>query len=102
MEIPNFLSKHILIFNKRILYHYFIYDFNPGSISLIISILFGIFSILIGGFFYSIGIINNVQTPIGIQTLFLALVFISTQFFLNFIYYDVTQRPLFRILRSIK
>ena len=100
-EIPNFLIKHILIFHKRILYSYFIYDFNPGSISLVISFLLGIVSILFGGFYYYRGMLNEVQTPTGIQTLFLAMVFISSQFLTNFIYYDVTQRPLFRKLRSL-
>ena len=100
-EIPNFLIKHILVFYKRILYNYFIYDFNPGSISLLISCLLGLGSILFGGFYYYRGILNQVQTPSGIQTLFLAMVFISSQFLTNFIYYDVTQRPLFRKLRSL-
>ena len=101
VEIPNFLIRHCLIFYKRILYHYFIYDFNPGTISLLISILFGLGSISLGGFYFFRGIFNQIQTPSGIQTLFLAMVFISTQFFTNFIYYDVTQRPLFRKLKSI-
>ncbi len=100
-EIPNFLVKHILILYKRILYNYFIYDFNPGSISLIISFMLGVGSISLGGFYYLRGMLNEVQTPSGIQTLFLAMVFISTQFLTNFIYYDVTQRPLFRKLRLI-
>ena len=100
-EIPNFLIKHILVFYKRILYNYFIYDFNPGSISLVISFLLGVGAILFGGFYYYRGMLNQVQTPSGIQTLFLAMVFISSQFLTNFIYYDVTQRPLFRKLRSI-
>ncbi len=100
-EIPNFLVRHILILHKRILYNYFIYDFNPGSISLLISSLLGVGSFFLGSFYYFRGMFNQVQTPSGIQTLFLAMVFISTQFFTNFIYYDVTQRPLFRKLRSI-
>lgn len=101
-EIPNFLIKHILVFYKRILYNYFIYDFNPGSISLLISFLLGSGSILFGGFYYYRGMLTQVQTPSGIQTLFLAMVFISSQFLTNFIYYDVTQRPLFRKLRSLE
>ena len=101
VEIPNFLIRHCLILYKRILYHYFIYDFNPGTVSLLISILFGLGSISLGGVYFFRGIFNQIQTPSGIQTLFLAMVFISTQFFTNFIYYDVTQRPLFRKLRSI-
>ena len=100
-EIPNFLIKHIIILYKRILYNYFIYDFNPGSISLLISFFLGLGSICFGGFYYYVGILNQVETPSGIQTLFLIMVFISIQCITNFMYYDVTQRPLFRKLRSI-
>jgi len=100
-EIPNFLFRHILIFLKRIIYHYFLYSFNPGSFSLILSLLFGFFSFLLGGFYFSKGLLTQIETPTGIQALFLALVFISTQLFLNFIYYDVSQKPLFRKLRTI-
>ena len=98
-EIPNFFFRHISILFKRIIYHYFIYDFNPGSISFLISVLFGLSAILLGGFYFLRGIWNQLETPAGIQTLFLALVLISSQFFLNFIYYDVAQKPLYRKLR---
>ena len=100
-EIFNFLCRHILIFFKRIMYHYFVYNFNPGSFSLILSLFFGLNALLLGGFYFTRGILNQIETPTGIQTLFLAFVFISTQLFLNFIYYDVSQKPLFRKLKTI-
>ena len=40
-EIPNFYFKHIRLIFKRILYSYFIFDFNPGSLFFLISIIFG-------------------------------------------------------------
>ncbi len=66
-----------------------------------ISSLLGTVAFLLGSFYFIYGTLNNIETPFGIQTLFLAMVFISTQFMTNFIYYDVTQRPLFRKLRSL-
>ncbi len=101
-ELPIFLLKHLKIFMKRIFYHYFILDFNPGSISLIISILFGVFALFLASSNYISTTIYGGQTPVGIQTLFLVLSIIATQFFINFIYYDASQRPLFRKLRTIK
>lgn len=100
-EIPNFLVRHIIIFFKRIFYHYFLYDFNPGSLSLIISFVFGLASISIAGFFSVLSLLKSTETPSGIQTLFLAFLLISSNFTINFIYYDASQRPLFRRLRSI-
>ncbi|MBO8240528.1 glycosyltransferase family 2 protein [Prochlorococcus marinus XMU1412] len=100
-EIPNFFFKHILIFIKRIFYHYFLYDFNPGSISFIISFLFGMAAIMLAGISYFYALLNTLETPSGIQTLFLAFLLISSNFGINFIYYDASQRPLFRKLRSI-
>ena len=101
-EIPNFFVRHLIIFFKRILYHYFIYDFNPGSISLIFSLIFGATGFLLALFYFSKGLITQIETPGGIQTLFLALFFISLQFFINFVHYDVSQKPLMRIIKNIK
>ena len=101
-ELPRFLIKHIKILFKRIFYHYFILDFNPGSLSLISSFIFAFIAILVASTSLISSIINGEPTPIGIQTLFLVLSIISTQFFINFIFYDVSQKPLFRKLRAIK
>ena len=90
-----------MIFFKRIFYHYFLYDFNPGSISFLISFIFGLAAILVSGLSYFYALANTLETPVGIQTLFLALLLISSNFGINFIYYDASQRPLFRKLRSM-
>ena len=100
-EIINFLIRHILIFAKRIYYHYFLYEFNPGSLSLLISFIFGILAFTLASYSYLYALINSLETPSGTQTLFLAFLLISSNFGINFIYYDASQRPLFRKLRSI-
>lgn len=102
LELFNFFFKHLFIFFKRIFYQYFLLDFNPGSISLVISLILGSMSIIIGFSRIVIGNINKVETPYGIQTLFLTFILISSQFFINFIYYDASQRVLFRKLRIIR
>ena len=100
-EIPNFSLKHINLIFKRILYSYFLFDFNPGSFFLLISLFFGFFSLSIASCYFIYSNINKIATPTGIQTLFLALFFISLQFFINFIHYDISQKPLIRMIKKI-
>ncbi|MDA9741378.1 glycosyltransferase family 2 protein [Prochlorococcus sp. AH-736-L15] len=95
-EIFRFFTKHLKNFTKRIIYQYFLLDFNVGSIDLIgflILITTSIFlylRLLIRGFYMSL-----YATP-GEANLISILVIISTQLFLGFIYFDSTQKPLFR------
>ena len=101
IEIPNFFFKHINLIFKRILYSYFLYDFNPGSFFLVISLLFGFISFSIASYHYIYSSLNNIATPTGIQTLFLSLFLISLQFLINFIHYDISQKPLIRMIKNI-
>jgi len=101
-QIFNFLIRHIIIFFKRILYQYFLLDFNPGSLSIIISFSLGLISISMGIFYFVKGTITNQQTEFGIQILFLLLTIISSQFFINFIYYDSSQKPILRKIKLLK
>lgn len=101
LELFNFSFKHFFIFLKRIFYQYFLLDFNPGSISILISLTLGTASLILGISRIIIGSINGMETPSGIQTLFLTFILISSQFFINFIYYDASQRILFRKLKKI-
>lgn len=102
VQLFNFSIRHILIFFKRILYQYFLLDFNPGSISIIIAFFLGLIAISIGVFSFIKGIITNQQTEFGIQILFLLCTIVSSQFFINFIYYDSSQKPMLRKLKFIK
>jgi len=99
-EIPNFLLKHCLLIPKRIFYSYFLMDFNPGTLFLLISCLFGFLSISLASYNFIYAQINELYTPAGIQTLFLALFIISLQFLMNFIHYDVSQKPLMRMIKN--
>ena len=101
-EFFRFSCKHINIFLKRLTYQYFLLDFNPGSLSLCLAILFGSVALSVGllsRLFYD----NlNVETPLGSQILFLATSLISNQLFISFLYYDASQKPLLRSFKYLK
>lgn len=101
-EIFNFFVRHLVVFTKRIAYQYFLLDFNPGSISIVICFLFGIVSLILGFFSLLNGHITNQETDFGIQILFLVLTIISSQFFINFVYYDSSQMPILRKFKLIR
>lgn len=99
-EIPNFLIKHLFLIFKRIIYSYFLLDFNPGTLFILVSLFFGTLSFSLASYNFIYSKINFLATPTGIQTLFLALFIISLQFLMNFIHYDVSQKPLMRMIKN--
>ena len=102
LEISNFFLRHLTLIPKRIFYQYFLLDFNPGSISILISFVMGLSAFTLGISSFVIGTISNEPTELGIQILFLVLAIISSQFFINFIYYDSSQKPMMRKYKLIK
>ena len=44
----------------------------------------------------------NIETPLGIKILFLTSAIISVQLLISFMYFDATQRPLKRQLKSLQ
>ena len=101
-EFFRFLYKHINIFFKRLTYQYFLLDFNPGSLSLCLGFILGVFSLFIGIRSFTYYGSQNLETPLGIQILFLATSLICNQLVISFIYYDVSQKPLLRRLKNLK
>ena len=101
-ELFRFFYKHIYIFFKRLAYQYFLLDFNPGSLSLCLGFLLGLISFLIGIRSFTYYRELNVETPLGIQILFLATSLICNQLIISFIYYDVSQKPLLRRFKNFK
>ena len=101
-EFFRFFYMHINIFFKRLTYQYFLLDFNPGSLSLCLGFILGIFSLFIGIRSFTYYRELNLETPLGIQILFLATSLICNQLIISFIYYDVSQKPLLRRLKNIK
>ena len=101
-EFFRFFFKHINIFFKRLTYQYFLMDFNPGSLSLCLGFLLGICSLFIGIRSFTYYRALDLETPLGIQILFLASSLICNQLIISFIYYDVSQKPLLRRFKNLK
>ena len=101
VEVFRYSFSHVVIFIKRILYQYFLIDFNPGSLSIFfgsLGIIYTLFSGLKSMVYYK----NlSIETPLGVKILFLTTAIISMQLIISFIYYDSTQRPLRRQLKSL-
>mgnify|MGYP001179860920 CR=1 FL=1 len=95
-EIPNFFFRHSKLIIKRVIYQYFILDFNPGSIEIVLSFILALFSFLFGIFCIYLSHITGNLTSAGTASLFSISVIVSIQLFLSFIYYDCAIRPLTR------
>ena len=99
-KILIFLIFHLINFFKRIIYQYFLLDFNIGSLEiigfLISSTLLFIISIktYLNGIFFS-----ELATP-GEANLISILAIISMQLLIGFFYFDATQQPLLRRLNQ--
>ena len=101
-SIPFFLAKHLEIFFKRIIFQYFILDFNYGSLCLIFGLITFLPFISIGGNSLYEGVfLNNFATK-GTIGIFVILGIISIQFFLAFFYIDSIQKVNQRKLKNIK
>ncbi len=99
-EIFRFGKKHTINFFKRIIYQYFLLDFNIGSLELlsssILSLILFIFVIKV----YLNGAINNQFATPGEANLIGLLAIITAQLIIGFVYYDSTQQPLLRRLKA--
>ena len=87
-EIIPFLIKNTKLLFKRILYQYYLLDFNVGSIELILSILFGLSAIFFGLFLLIKSNLTYELTTAGTASIFTIFSILSIQFFLSFIFYD--------------
>ena len=95
-QIPIFFIKHIQISFKRIIYQYFMVDFNPGSLEILLSILMSIvsMSIVITSRYKSS--MYNIPISPGVSSLITITSLMAFQLLISFIYYDCTYRVLFR------
>ncbi len=95
-EFFNYSFRHLLLFFKRIIYQYFILDFNPGSLEIILFIFTSLISFILGITYLIRGFITNEFTSAGNVSLFLISTIISIQLLSAFIFYDTNQKPLMR------
>ena len=95
-EIFPFLIKNTKLLIKRILYQYYLLDFNVGSIELILSIFFGLSSLFFGLFLLIKSNLSYELTSAGTASIFTIFSILSVQFFLSFIYYDCSIKVILR------
>jgi dolichol-phosphate mannosyltransferase len=92
-ELPQFLFKNLLNFGKRILYNYFIRNFNYASLELIFGVLLLAFGIIFGATTW----INPTQpgelASAGTVMLAALPVIMGFQMLLGFANYDMTNVP---------
>jgi len=99
LEIFRFSKKHLKNFLKRIIYQYFLLDFNIGSFEILSSsALFLILTSLIIKTYLNGAFNNQLATP-GEANLIALLAIITSQLVIGFLYYDSTQQPLLRRLK---
>lgn len=98
-ELPIFLVKNIKLIFKRIIYQYFLLDFNHGSIDLLLSFSTGLIGLSIALYSLYNSYNDNVYASAGTVSLFTIFTIISLQLFLSFIYYDCSTKVLFRAIK---
>lgn len=99
-EISRFSRLHLINFIKRLIYQYFILDFNAGSLELIGFILFSFSAITY--YFYTkyYSIVEGINASPSQANLLAILIIISFQLLISFIFFDSTQKPLMRRMRD--
>ena len=95
-EIPIFFIKHIQIGIKRIIYQYFVIDFNPGSLEILLSILMSIISLSIVITSRYKSALYDIPISPGVSSLITITSLMAFQLLISFIYYDCTYRVLLR------
>ncbi len=101
-EIIRFGKQHFINLFKRIIYQYFLLDFNIGSFELFSGSIIGFILISFILKIYLKGIIDKQFATPGEANLIGLLSIITAQLLIGFLYYDSTQQPLMRRLKSRK
>jgi dolichol-phosphate mannosyltransferase len=88
-----FPIKHARNLAKRVLYTYYLRDFNLASIELPLGLLLFIFGVGVGGASWIHGIMNQVQTQPGTLILFSTCTLVGIQLLLSFFDFDINRNP---------
>jgi len=91
--LPEFLLKHLMNFVKRVLYNYYLRNFNVASIELVMSIVLLGFGIGFGTYKWVRSINSGVPVTAGTAMLASLPVILGIQFLLSFIAYDTRNNP---------
>ena len=91
--IIEFPFKHSKNFLKRIVYSYYIREFNLASLQLPIGIFLGILGIVRGATAWHSSNITQIPTAPGTVVLFAVLILTSIQLILAFLNFDINNEP---------
>tara|TARA_Y100000589_G_C27197333_1_gene647539 strand:+ start:5516 stop:6463 length:948 start_codon:yes stop_codon:yes gene_type:complete len=99
-EISKFAWKHFLNTFKRIIYQYFILDFNAGSLDLLGCLSTGTITSIYYLYIKYIGLEKGFNATPAQANILAILIILTFQLILAFIYYDSTQKPLLRRIKE--
>lgn len=88
-----YLRRHLKNLIKRILYNYFVRDFNLASLQLVLSFFLCSFSFFFGSYFWYESISTGILTSVGTVMIGAVPAIVGIQLFLNFLSYDVSNNP---------
>jgi len=89
----DFPSKYLVRLFKRIIYNYFLRDFNIGSVAFIFMITSAIIGIIFGSYHWYNSITTNIAASAGTVMIAGLLVFFAIQMFVLFVLFDIQNRP---------
>lgn len=100
-----FAFRHMRILTKRIVYQYFIRDFSPGSLNLLIGIPLMLFALIFGISSWIKSITSAVPATAGTAVLVALCFIVSMQLLQSFLIHDynvIPRSPLQKLLRYEK
>lgn len=89
----SFPQKYFYCFIKRIFYTYFLRDFNPGTIELVLGIIFFCFGIIFGGVQWYTSMSDQIPATSGTVMLSALPILIGVQFLLSGLNFDINNVP---------
>ena len=91
--LPEFLSKHVRNFCKRIFYGYFLRDVSVASMELLCGLALLMFGMLFGGWHWWISETTGEPAPLGTVMIPAMSVLLGIQLVLAFLAYDIASVP---------
>jgi hypothetical protein len=101
-ELPSFAYKNLRNFLKRILYNYFIRDFNYASLQLLLGTGLVIFGVMFGLKHWYQGLETESFASAGTVMVAGLTVMVGIQMLLGFLQYDISNQPTFAFQRKVK
>lgn len=97
----SFLRGHIRNFCKRVVYSYFLRDFNIASVELVLGILFLLFGIIFGLTEWHEGRESGITASAGTVMLSALPVILGFQMLMSFLQFDIQSAPRFSLHQGL-